>query len=670
MNPNADATPHRTTGATDSPTGAGVHPLDPLTAEEINRARTVVEAAEKVTDATRFPLLTLLEPPKSEVLAHRPGDPVDRRVLVLTLDLATGETHEGVVSVTRGEVDTWEQVPTAAPPYGQAPIMAEESELVAQIVKADPKWREAMARRGVTDVEDVFVAPLSPGQFGFEKEVGRRILRSLSFLKNDPTDSPWAHPVEGLIAHVDVIAREVIELIDTGVVPVPQEEGNFDEERVGPVRTTLKPIEITQPDGPSFSVDGHEVTWENWKLRVTLDPREGLVLHGLSFRDGDRDRPVVYRASVAEMVVPYADPSPTRYWISYFDSGEYLLGKQANSLELGCDCLGEIHYFDAVMADDRGRPYTLPNAICMHEEDYGVLWKHTETSGTGVAETRRSRRLVVSFFATIGNYDYGFYWYLYLDGTIQLETKLTGIVFTAGLEAGTDWPYGVEIAPGLGAPHHQHLFSARLDMMVDGLENSVEEVDVEPLPIGEGNPHGNAWRTRVTTIRSESEGARSADVQAARVWKVVNRSSLNRMGRPVGYKLIPQPTATLLNAAGSSVAERAVFATKHLWVTQYDPEQRYPAGNYPNQHAGGAGIPEWVKADRPLDGQDVVLWHTFGATHVVRTEDWPVMPVEYAGFTLKPVNFFDRNPTLDVPRRLGSHRVAEGGPGDGPSCHC
>jgi primary-amine oxidase len=257
------------------------------------------------------------------------------------------------------------------------------------------------------------------------------------------------------------------------------------------------------------------------------------------------------------------------------------------------------------------------------------------------------------------------YWYLYLDGTIQTEAKLTGIVFTAGLEPGTEWEHGVELAPGLGAPNHQHLFSARLDMMVDGVQNSVQEIDVEPLPVGENNPYGNAWRTKATTIRSESEGARTADVQAARTWKVINPGSLNRMGKPVGYKLVTQPTATLLNAPGSSVANRAVFATKHLWVTQYDPEQRYPAGNYPNQHAGGAGIPEWIKADRSLDGEDVVLWHTFGATHVVRTEDWPVMPVEYAGFTLQPANFFDRNPALDLPRNAN----AQGNGHSSGSCH-
>src|SRR5262245_9770984 len=194
-------------------------------------------------------------------------------------------------------------------------------------------------------------------------------------------------------------------------MPVPKEEGNFDDPAyVGAVRTSLRPLEISQPEGPSFEVDGDVVSWQNWSFRIGFDPREGLVLHQISYRDGGRDRPVIYRASIAEMVVPYADPSPVRCWQNYFDAGEYLLGQQVNSLVLGCDCLGMIHYFDAVMADAEGNPREVENAICMHEEDFGVLWKHTDLF-TESQETRRQRRLVVSCFVTVGNYDYGFYWY-------------------------------------------------------------------------------------------------------------------------------------------------------------------------------------------------------------------------------------------------------------------
>jgi primary-amine oxidase len=139
------------------------------------------------------------------------------------------------------------------------------------------------------------------------------------------------------------------------------------------------------------------------------------------------------------------------------------------------------------------------------------------------------------------------------------------------------------------------------------------------------------------------------------VWLVSNPGSRNRLGRPVGYVLRPEGQPVLLADPSASVAARAAFATKHLWVTRHDPAERYPAGELINQHAGGAGLPAFVAADRPIDGADIVLWHTFGMTHIPRPEDWPVMPVESTGFVLKPYGFFDRNPTLDVPASTARH---------------
>lgn len=621
------------------------HPLDPLTADEIRRARAVLVREGLVGQATKFPLLTLAEPAKDAVLAFRPGDRLDRQVLAVLLDTTTGAVTEALVSVTRGTLlSAREMTPSSD---GQPPIMFEEYPLVGEIVKADGRWREAMARRDITDLDAVCVCPLSAGNFGFADETGRRMLRALSFLQHDKADSPWAHPIDGVVAYVDLVERRVLEVIDHKLMPIPAEHGNYDESVVGPARTTLRPVEITQPEGPSFTVDGNLVRWENWTLRVGFSPREGLILHQLMFRDADRDRPVVYRAALAEMVVTYADPSPVRFWQNYFDAGEYSLGRQANALEQGCDCLGEIHYFDAVLADDDGEPQTSPNVVCMHEEDYGVLWKHTDIF-TGSRETRRSRRLVISFFATVGNYDYGFYWYLYLDGTIQLEVKTTGILFTGARPDG-EYPWGTEVAPGLAAPYHQHLFNVRLDMMVDGAANAVDEVEAQPMPIGDGNPYGNAFTKQTTRLRTESDGGRVAGPARGRVWHVVNPGSRNRLGQPTAYALLPQGSPTLFAPPDSSTGRRATFATKHLWVTRYDPAERYPAGDYVNQHPGGGGLPDWTGRNRSIDGEDIVLWHTFGQTHLPRPEDWPVMPVEYCGFTLKPVGFLDRNPALDLP---------------------
>jgi primary-amine oxidase len=435
-------------------------------------------------------------------------------------------------------------------------------------------------------------------------------------------------------------------VIDELDLPVPGESGDYENPAVrGPLRTTLRPVEITQPDGPSFTLDGHWLRWQNWSMRLGFDTREGLTLHQISIYDGGRERPVIYRASIPEMVVPYGDPV-FRYWQTYFDAGEYHVGKWANSLERGCDCLGEIAYLDATVTDDLGEPQVIANAICVHEEDFGILWKHTDIFSP-LAGSRRQRRLVVSFFTTVGNYDYGFYWYFYLDGTIECEVKTTGVLFTAGYPDGGN-PYSAEVAPGLGAPIHQHLFSARLDMTVDGLANAVEEVDVSGCPVGPENPYGNAMLQQVTRLRRESEAGRRAAPERGRAWRVVSTERVNRFGQPTGYTLYPEAAPTLLADPGSPLHARAGFAANHLWVTRYDPAQRYPAGDFVNQHPGGAGIPAFIAGDRDIDGTDIVVWHTFGPTHFPRPEDWPVMPVTRCGFALKPTGFFGRNPTLDV----------------------
>ncbi|MFF2487991.1 primary-amine oxidase [Microbacterium sp. NPDC058062] len=658
------------------------HPLDPLTADEIEAARRILVSAGLLGDTVRVPMLLPDEPTKDELATWSPGEPFDRRVDVTLMDAATGALVEAIVSVSREAVVATRELDPSQAPYGQPQYLFEEYDRAAEIVKASPEWRAAMRRRGLADRIDLaFCSPLAPGFVGRENEVGRRVIRSLTFLRDSEDDVPWAHPVEGLIVHVDLVSNAVIGIEDEGDVPVPSGSGKYTPDAVGPARSSLKPIEITQPEGPSFAVSGSLVQWENWSMRVDFNAREGLVLHDVRFDD----RPVLTRASVPEMVVPYGDTSNTRFWISYFDAGEYLLGKNANHLELGCDCLGVIRYFDGHVADDHGHPVKIPNVVCMHEEDYGILWKHTEQGPVG-SHVRRSRRLVVSYFSTIGNYDYGFYWYFYLDGSIQLEAKATGIVFVGGGHAGSTNPHAPEIAPGVFAPVHQHLFSARLDVAIDGEDNRLVEIDAARIPMGEANPFGNAFTWTETPLRTEAEAQRVADTSVARVWEVRSASKTNYLGKPTAYHLLPQPTALLMADPASTVAARAAFATKHLWGTAYDHDERWPAGRYPNAHQGGAGLPAYTSDDRSIDGEDLVLWHTFGLTHIPRPEDWPIMPVDYAGFWFKPYGFLDVNPAMNVPESSQAHAVghaaagasgprtagaiADGGCGMGAECTC
>jgi primary-amine oxidase len=618
------------------------HPLEPLSVDEISAVVDILRTERQLGERVRFVTISLHEPPKAAVLAFPSSAPLDRQAFAILLDNASGRTYEAVVSLDRRSVVDWKYVADVQPA-----IMLDEFLECEQACKASPEWQAAMRKRGITDFDLCMVDPWSAGNFGIEAEQGRRLSRALTWVRSRPDDNGYARPVENVIAIVDLQSMRVLAVEDYGVVPLPPEEGNYSATVAG-ARADLKPIEIHQPEGPSFKVDGHDVRWQKWHFRVGFTPREGLVLHTITYADQGRERPIAYRVALADMLVPYGDPRPAYFRRNAFDVGEYGIGMLANSLELGCDCLGEIYYFDVAGHDSRGQTMTIPNAICMHEEDNGLLWKHVDWRN-GYTESRRSRRLVVSFIATVGNYEYGFFWQFYQDGTLELEVKLTGVISNGATLPGEDPKWGALVAPQVYGPIHQHFFNVRLDMMVDGLNNSVFEVNTVSDPIGPENPHNNAFHTEATLLETESQAQRIIDPLAARYWTIANPSVVNRLGHQVAYKLMPGENVLPFAREGSSVLKRGAFATKHLWVTPNDPTQRYAAGEYPNQHPGGAGLPAYVSGNRSIVNTDVVVWYTFGAHHVVRPEDWPVMPVAKIGFCLKPVGFFDRNPGLDVP---------------------
>ncbi|HVD56648.1 MAG TPA: hypothetical protein VNC17_07370, partial [Thermoleophilaceae bacterium] len=330
-----------------------------------------------------------------------------------------------------------------------------------------------------------------------------------------------------------------------------------------------------------------------------------------------------------------------------FDIGEWGLGFMTTSLELGCDCLGEIAYLDAVLHDSKGEPRTVRNAICIHEEDDAVLWKHVDP--VAGAEVRRARRLVVSFHATVANYEYLVYWRFYQDASIECEVRATGIMVTTSFPEGEQPPYGTLVDERTYAPMHQHFLVARLDLDIDGQANTVHMTESEALPAGPDNPDGLAIVQRSVPLRTEEEGKQDYDWRTQRAWKVVNDSAHNRLGTPVGYKLLPGGCFPAMMDPSSPVFRRAQVIGHTLWVTPYSEHERWPCGEFPVQADADAGLPAWTAQNRSIENEDVVLWYVFGLHHVTRPEDWPVMPVDTVSFWLKPVGFFDRNPSLDVP---------------------
>lgn len=624
------------------------HPLDPLSAAEIEAAVALVRAAEFATATLKFETVELHYPAKSFIRGWKKGQDFPRRAFVCCYDISTGDVFECLLDLQAGLLESHKTVPGARPA-----VMVDEIIACAENVAQHPEFIAAMKKRGITDLTNIQVDPFSAGNFGFEDEKDVRVVHCWVFWRNSEHDNGYAHPVEGLNVLYDLNREEVIQVLDRtpDVIPVPMAEHNysvrFDEIARG-IRDDLKAIDIRQPDGPSFTVDGREVEWLNWRFHVEFTAREGLVLNDLRFVHEGRERPVLYRASIAEMVVPYGDPSYGHYRKNAFDVGEYGIGRLANSLTLGCDCRGHIHYFDGLVVDTAGQPMPIENAICMHEEDDGMLWKHTDYMTMDV-ETRRSRKLVISSIATVGNYEYGFFWNLYLDGTIELDVKLTGIMNTGGLNSVSGEKYGGHVAPGVVAPNHLHLFCARLDSAIDGDANSAVEVNMIQPPMGPENPNGNAFYAEETVLASEKAARRRRNAETERYWKLVNPCRTNGMGKPVGYKLMAPSMVRTFHHPETLLAKRAAFTANHVWVTPHDPEQRYPAGDYVNQSRGDDGIGVWTEADRPVENTDIVLWHTFGIVHLPRLEDWPVQPRVHCGFSLMADGFFDRNPTLNMP---------------------
>ncbi|ROO26507.1 tyramine oxidase [Salinisphaera orenii MK-B5] len=624
------------------------HPLTPLSAEELAAVVAVIREDGGFGDAPIFHTVTLYEPHKRDVLGWSPGAALAREAFCILM--VDGQTWEAVVSLDTASVTRREHKAGVQPG-----ILLEEFVDCEKAVKADPAWQAALKKRGITDFDRAIVDPWSAGFYGDERWPDRRLARAYTWLRGSDDDVGYGRPVDGVHAVVDLERMAVLEVEDHGEVELPPLTGNYTADSVGPLRDDIKALEIVQPDGPSFHVDGQHVEWLGWSFRVGFTPREGLVLHQLAYNDQGRERPVMYRAALSEMVVPYGDPTPVHNRKNAFDVGEYGVGRLANTLTLGCDCLGTIHYFDVDQVTATGEVVHMNRVICLHEEDHGTLWKHTDWR-TEHSEVRRSRRLVISFFATVGNYDYGFYWSLYQDGTVEMDIKLTGCLSVGAFPPDETPQYGTLVAPQLYAPIHQHFFNFRLDMTVDGVDNSVHEIDTVAAPHDAAvNPHLNAYHPVSTLIANERDGARQADPLAGRQWKIVNPSVTNALGQAVGYALVPGETVRPFAYPDAPVSRRAAFIHHPVWITAYDRDELFAAGDYINQNPADTGLTACARRQRNLDDTDIVLWHTVGHHHIPRPEDWPVMPVAHAGFTLRASGFFDSNPTMNVPPSASSH---------------
>ncbi|EGY18217.1 hypothetical protein VD0002_g3866 [Verticillium dahliae] len=651
------------------------HPLSPLTGEETNRASDLIlQSSPK--EVIQFRMIYRQEPKKADLTAFlslehsgslRPDSPRPPRLAAVHYVRAhqaadrKADEIEAVVDLDRGLVVKKDVVGTEY----LAGLSTWEFDILVEKCEESSVLSERVAQFALPEGFEVVIEPWPYG--GMDQPGGvRRYFQGLVYAVDTRSGNPdsnfYAFPLP-IIPVMDFEKREIVRIdeLATGgagddLVPAAPRTGAIldhcapaeyvPELLPGGTRKDLKPLSVVQPEGPSFSIkDESLVEWQKWRFRVSFNPREGAVIHDVYYDD----RSVLYRLSMSEMTVPYADPRPPFHRKQAFDFGDGGIGHAVNNLTLGCDCLGVIKYFDGVLCTPEGKAEKTPRVICLHEQDNGIGWKHTNWR-TGRAVSTRRRELVVQFIITLANYDYIFNYKFDQAGAINVETRATGIVSVVNIDAGKTAPWGTVVNPGALAQNHQHIFCVRIDPAIDGHENTV--VQNESLPAGmdaRTNPHGNLYEVRDTPLLT-SVGV-DACPENNRIFKIQNLAKKNPIsGRPVGYKINPPPTQRVLANPGSTQAHRCLFAQHHLWVTKYRDGELYAAGEYPlSSKREAGGVADMVARNDDLLQQDVVLWSCFGLTHNPRVEDWPVMPVEIMELHISPVDFFTANPAINVP---------------------
>ncbi|KAI8648981.1 Amine oxidase [Fusarium keratoplasticum] len=639
------------------------HPFDPLRPDEVTTAVKVLNAALQGAPL-RFKTIDIQEPRKADVVpfieAERLGAPLpphpDRVLYVYFHRLDTNAFLKGLVNVTKRSVLSLKELGADV----QGPADVDELLEIEEICLKHPEVIKEVEKlrlpEGVTICNDPW------GYSTDDPNERRRLYQCYMYIVpvNHPQTNHYSLPAP-FSPVFDALTKQLVRIDQLALgsdhkthestqpwKPVAAVEYCHDL-LDDPVRTDLKPLVVQQPEGPSFDVqDKQQVSWQKWKFRVGFNVRDGLVLYNVTYDN----RNVFYRLSMSEMTVPYGDPRRPYHRKQAFDVGDVGMGVTANQLSLGCDCLGHIKYFDGYRSNSKGNPVHLKNVICLHEQDAGLLHKHTNYRNNQ-ATVVRNRQLVVQMICTVSNYEYIFAWIFDQAAGIEFEVRATGILSTTPIDNesnNTSTPWAVNVGPGVAAPYHQHIFSLRIDPAIDGFNNTVVYEDSVPLPetYGVEDPFGVGYVSE-TTVLSRA-GHAETDVNVARVFKIRNDNVINKVsGRPVAYKVQTLPSQGMLAQARSYTAKRAKFSKHPVWVTRYRDDELYAAGEFTWQSRESDGVEKWAARGDNIRDKDLVFWHTFALTHNPRPEDFPVMPIEKISVHLKPSGFFEKNPALDVP---------------------
>ena len=634
------------------------HPLDPLSWQEHWTLLEVLNQDGKLDSETRFSMVNLQEPDKKSVWNWSEELTIPRSAYALVRQKE--KSYKAVVDLNARTITSWEELLDVQPNW-----IGEEFGSVIEAVKKHPDFIAAMKKRGIEDMTFIDCLCIPPGYYGTEEDTGRRVghvhCNDVRGVRNI-----WTRGIEGLTAVVDMHEKKVIRIVDQGVVDVPTVSADYDQDAIGKPRAIDGPIMKTQPMGPGFKKTGYVIEWQNWRFHVRPDHRVGLVISTVTYQQGDQERPVLYQGHLSEIFVPYMDPAFSWFHRNFLDAGEYTAGGLTKPLIAGLDCPDNTVFIDGLVAGDNGRPRSVPRMVGIFERETGdMAWRHFTEGGEGVAESRVKRDLVVRAAAVLGNYDYIFDWIFQQDGSIRVAIGATGIAEAKAVNqsnaladlgpgrAAPDLPadaYGRFVDDNVVAVNHDHYFSYRLDMDVDGSNNSLllDRLVASNLPAD--HPRRSIWVKESKIAQTESQAKLNINFDRPTLWRVISNTRKNHVGYPTSYQLMAGMNGNTLLSEDDFPRRRAGFINHHLWVTPFNGDERFAAGEYPTLSTPGQGLPAWTSSNRNIENADIVLWYTIGMHHMVRAEDWPVMPVLWHSFELRPFDFFDRNPSMDIPK--------------------
>jgi primary-amine oxidase len=622
--------------------------MDPLSGEEMQKAVQILKDSGKVNGPTRYPIIRLREMAKADVLRWTPGSPISRSAEVQAQSGA--DFFRAIVDLDKGTVTNWKTITDGKP------IMHSSDYIMSiGLVRDHPEWLAALKKRGIANTGAVKALPFFRGYWGNEDDKKGNIYRMYAYYSPDQKNY-WGRPIGGLSAVVDLFNKKVLHVIDTGVVAMPDGSSDYDAASNEPVRRGPNPVKYQQEGGPTYSFNGNVVSWGQWKFHLRFEQQEGLVLSNLTF-DG---RSVLYQGSVSELFVPYMDPTEHWYFRNFMDAGEGGLGISTSPMLVGVDCPENATLLSPVMANDNGKGSVRKDAIAIYERYSGdPSWRHMDPL-TRQTDGGRAQMLVVRSIATVGNYDYVFDWNFDSTGGIKVRVGATGICSSKPVDSktalddatGKDGAYGRFVDSNLVAVNHDHFIAYRLDFDVDGQNNTFVKERLTPVRFNEGTPRISGWQVEPSIAKTENDAKLVLNPQEPTYWRLLSNHQKNQHGYNTSYQITPSTTnyISMLNPRDWA-HHRGAFSKYNLYVTPYHPDERYAGGLTPNQNEGLDGLDVWAKADRPIENTDIVAWYTLGFHHVVRAEDWPVMPTAWHDFYIRPFDFSNKNPLMSVARK-------------------